>query len=736
MGGFLALTFGVPAPSAGQAAADLMPWVYVAGIVAFVVVVGLLAWRYRQRIGVFIQWGKWKLGITARNPTSPVESRQNDGGPPSHVDVTVSQSRAGGDIAGVGRDYVRDERIAHYEDRHQERHTHVHYQGGGAGAAASAASIAATRQVPAPPRDFVGREEEIGKLLGALRAGGAIIACTGMGGVGKTALAYVLAERLKQEFPDQILLDMRGLDPNPAPAEAAMRSLVQAFHPEAKLPDDPAKIADQYRSVLADKRALVLADNAFDRAQVERLVPPNPSALLVTARNIFALPGCLSTNLDVLPEGKAMDLVREICERVSEAQARQIAFLCGRLPLALRAAASLLAVERDRDVAGYIKDLQDEDKRLETIGREGVPLGVEATFGLSYRALEEQPQRVFAWLSVFRGTFDGEAAEAVAQDPGHGALSLLVRRSLVEYEEKTGRYRLHDLARLFAARRAGKDGLVAAERHAQHYCRVLRGAGQLYLMGGPNQWEGLRLFDAERENIEAGQTWAAALWERKEAARRLASAYPDVGAYVLDLRLTPTQRTPWLETAISAARKGGDKAAEGNHLGNLGVAYAALGETRRAIEYYEQQLKIARQIGDRRGEGHALGNLGLAYADLGETRRAIEYYDQGLKIDREIGDRRGEGADLGNLGNAYAALGQMRKAIDYFEKHLQIAREIGDRRGEGADLWNMALAYEKVGDPAKAAELARAALAIFEAIEDPGAEKVRHGLERFKEAAK
>ena len=64
---------------------------------------------------------------------------------------------------------------------------------------------------------------------------------------------------------------------------------------------------------------------------------------------------------------------------------------------------------------------------------------------------------------------------------------------------------------------------------------------------------------------------------------------------------------------------------------------------RRAIEYYEQALVISREIGDRRGEGNDLGNLGMAYADLGEVRRAIEYYEQALVISREIGDRRGEG---------------------------------------------------------------------------------------------
>ena len=92
---------------------------------------------------------------------------------------------------------------------------------------------------------------------------------------------------------------------------------------------------------------------------------------------------------------------------------------------------------------------------------------------------------------------------------------------------------------------------------------------------------------------------------------------------------------------------------------------------------------LARASGNREGEGVALGSLGLAYSSLGEVRRAIEFYDQQLKIVREIGDRRGEGNALGNLGNAYSSLGEVRRAIEFYEQHLKITREIGDRQGEG-----------------------------------------------------
>ncbi len=121
--------------------------------------------------------------------------------------------------------------------------------------------------------------------------------------------------------------------------------------------------------------------------------------------------------------------------------------------------------------------------------------------------------------------------------------------------------------------------------------------------------------------------------------------------------------------------------------------------------------------------GAALGNLGNAYANLGEVPKAIERYQQQLQIAREIGDRRGEGAALGNLGNAYADLGEVPKAIEYFEQRLQIAREIGDRRGEGNACWNLGLVYENSGDLQEAVELMEVTLSFERKIGHPDYEK-------------
>lgn len=157
---------------------------------------------------------------------------------------------------------------------------------------------------------------------------------------------------------------------------------------------------------------------------------------------------------------------------------------------------------------------------------------------------------------------------------------------------------------------------------------------------------------------------------------------------------------------------------------NLGLAYANLGDTTKAIEYHERALVIAREIGDRRNEGNQLGNLGIAYAVLGDAAKTIEYYQQALVIAREIGDRRGEGTGLGNLGIAYAELKDATKAIEYYQQALVIAREIGNRRGEGNQLANLGKAYERLGDVQKALELWRQARRIYVDIRSPHVDTV------------
>lgn len=549
--------------------------------------------------------------------------------------------------------------------------------------------IASLPTIPDPPPDFTGREEELQELLARIAEGSSIIGLRGIGGVGKTALAFKLAERLRESYQDgQIFVDMRGTGENPATPSEAMGSVIHAYQPEEKLPESEAEVKEMYRKVLNGKRALILLDNALDDKQTLSLIPPKSCALLVSSRKSIKLPGLFRKDLDVLKPEEAIELLRKVCCSTSgpadlpedDPVWMEIARLCGYLPLALRAAGSYLANSEDVSPREYARELADKRTRLEVIGGEGVELGVDASLGLSFKKLQAAAQQTFMDLSAFPADFDVQAEMQICRDQGHKGLSELVRWSLVDYKpqgQDYGRYKLHDLARIFALTRQQEEQKAAiSERHASYYKDLLSAADDLYLKGGDGILASLALFDLEEANILAGQAWAAKSMEKDPSAAEICMRYPDAGAYVLDLRLHPRQKIAWLENGLEAAKELKHRSIEGDHLGNLGNAYADLGETRKAIGHYEQALAIAKEIGDRRNEGAWLGNLGNAYAALGETRKAIEHYGQRLIIAREIGDRRGEANALFNSSLALFELGKNSEAIEKAESALQIFVQI------------------------------------------------------------
>ena len=508
-------------------------------------------------------------------------------------------------------------------------------------------------QIPQPPADFIDRPDELAELraglAGAKRA--SISGLTGMGGIGKTVLGLVLARELAKDYPDaHIFLDLKGTSKEPLPPAEAMRHVLHSFEPAADLRAlDDAQLAAHYQDFLADKKVLLFYDNARSAAQVKPLLPPPACAALITSRWQFPIPGLKPVRLGIMKDDQAEKFLLELCPCIGDS-AGELARLCGCLPLALRIAGSFLAVNEDWSLPEYLERLTK--RRLQTLrSAEDAEPDLEAAFDLSYQALAEKERRNWRALAVFPTSFDRFAAAAVwnVDEPSaHDRLSCLCRYSLLDFlpspadgsttgalregaRGEGGRYSLHDLLRDFAlVRLSGEEKKTASLRHATHYMQVLSRADDLYLKGNENILAGLSLFDREAEHIKAGQAWVT------ENHAELCKDYPSAGAYVLDLRLTPKQKIAWLETALSAARGLEDKASEGAHLGNLGNAYADLGDARKAIEFYEKQLVIVREIGDRRGEGNALANMGMAYKNLGDKKRAAALWLEALAIFQAI----------------------------------------------------------------------------------------------------
>lgn len=629
-------------------------------------------------------------------------------------------------------------------------------------------ALSSLHQLPPPPADFTGRKAELAELLAQRERDGevTIYSVQGMGGVGKTTLAIALAHRLRSRYPDaQLYLDLKGTSNNPLSVADALAHVIRSYSPTAPLPEDERQLRGLYLSLLKGQRALLLLDDARNVAQVEAILPPAGCALIVTSRRRFKLPGMSVISPGTLSPEDARTLLLQIAPRIGE-DADVIADLCGRLPLALRVAASTIAARPSLSVADFVRRLADGPNRLEL---------VDASLKASYEMLDPELQRIWVMLSVFPDTFDAAAAAAVwkvEENTALDRLSELNTLSLVEWNEPDSLFRLHELARQFATQIKETRRSTAYLRHSMYYLRVLEEADNLYKQGGKSQMRGLALFDLEWRNIQAGQAWAEKHAGQSNEAAKLCSDYAAVGAHLLSLRQPPRERIRWLEAALSAAQRLNDRAVVGIHLGNLGACYAGLGKYRRAIKLMEEHLEIVKAIDNPRGVAQALGNLGNIYINSGELQRAIELHEQALAINQDIGDRRGEGQNLGDLGAAYATLGQLRRAIDLYEaalvitreigdrfgetnvscnlglaysaegethhalelyEHgLAIAREIGNRRGEGVALGNISLAFDKLGDQSRAEAFARAALEIFELIESPLAGRVRERLERLR----
>jgi tetratricopeptide (TPR) repeat protein len=587
-------------------------------------------------------------------------------------------------------------------------------------------------QLPPAPADFTGRAAHIRGILADFEKGrgAAISGLTGLGGVGKTALGLVVAERLKDGYSDaQLYLDLKGTTA-PLTVLDIVRHVLLSFEPTADLRAlDENNMLAAYQSVLHDKKALLFFDNARSAAQITPLRPPATCAMLVTSRWNFSMPGLTPHKLGVLTEQEAGDFLLALCPRVG-AHAAELVNACGCLPLALRIAGSFLQVNPHWKVEAYLAQLTDTRLRLAALqsSRDQAELSepdLQAAFALSCRQLQEEEQKRWRALGIFTSPFAADAAAAlwgVGEMGAANTLGLLMRYSLLDYNETTARYDLHDLLADYGRGQMGAgEEREARIRHASHFMQVMQAANEMYLSGNDKLLPGLRLFDGEWEHIRAAQAWLADNKE-DETAAELLMKYPN-GIYAfLDLRLAPRQMIGWLEPAVFVAKKLGNKQYEGVHLGNLGLAHSALGEAHEAIGFYEQALELTREIGDLQNEGKWLGNLGSVHAALGEVRKAIEYYQQALGIMREIGDRRNEGNWLGNLGLVYADLGEVRQAIEFHEQALGMAREIGDRRGEGIRLGNLGNAYAVLGETHKAIEFYEQALGITREIGDRSSE--------------
>lgn len=544
-------------------------------------------------------------------------------------------------------------------------------------------------QLRAPIADFVGRAGVLDSLVIALRGNG-LAAIQGMGGVGKTELAVLAANRLRDAFPDGVVvINLRGV------------SAAQALRELGLQGDDEETLQRRYCGQLGGRRVLIFADDASDAAQVRPLIPPQGSALLVTSRQRFTLPGMHAVHLGLFSEAESVTFLKSICRRVPDELAHSIVKACGFLPLAIRVTGSVLSNNPALAVADYAAALADERQRLTHLrDPDDTQLDVAASLGLSYSSLDDTRQSALRRLGVFAGHFATELAHEVAES-SDDTLHMLLRRNLIEYHPEPARWRLHDLVRDLARHhlQAAGEWEPVMWRYAQATLRIVEAIERRHRSRAETLRAALADFDAERSHVDTARQQAAdhALTEVGDRflVAEASATFGLIGFMRYDRR---HEIAPAVRRALAAARRLGDTHGEALMLNRLGQLHLDLGDHDQAIVHFGQQLDLLEESADPMGKARALNNLGNSYLAVGEPSRAVPLYQRQLGLVREMGDLRGEAMALCNLGRAHVSLGQVRPGLQDLSSALIIARKLDDQYGECAVLHNIGRAQLAIGD--------------------------------------
>ncbi len=667
------------------------------------------------------------------------------------------------------------------------------------------------RQLPALPSSFTGRVAELAELNDAMdprqHLCGAmpVVAICGCGGIGKTWLALKWAHDNIDRFPDgQLHAYLRGFDPTGEPVEPAevIRAFLTALGVEpATVPANPDAQAALFRSLVSGRRMLIVLDDARDNAHVASLLPGTATcAVVITSRHqlasLAARHGVRRLTLDALSgsESRAL-LARHLgAGRMTDEPAPVDAIVerCAGLPLALGIVAARASTGHVRPLARLADELRDAYTRLDALDAGELAVNLRAVLACSYRALPAEAAQALPMLSVAPGPDIDLAAAAsltaTTVDRVRTPLRVLAGAHLIQ-EHLPGRYRMHDLIRLYAAELAdgspAGDGRLALLRVLDHYAHGAHAAARLLhplrdaieldpalpgvrpeRFGDPGQaldWlisHHQHLLAAVRQACQSGQDrragqFAWALWTYLDrcghwsdqvavqeaallAAQRLADQAGQARThhclghvYVRLGRYDDAHRH--FGHALGLLDALGDHDGAGNTHRGVARLLGWQGRDHAALEHAKRALELYRGTGNRVGQALALNAVGWYHAQLGEHRLALGYCQRALALHHEIGDRHGRAAAWDSLGYVQHHLGQERRAIACFSRALALSREMNDQYQEAETLTHLGDTHADAGQPDAAGSAWRQALDIFARLRHPDTARVTARLDRISD---
>lgn len=619
---------------------------------------------------------------------------------------------------------------------------------------APAAGPVRPAEMPRGVGHFVGRVASVRQVLGTARSAAPdtgrdlspqIVMIVGVGGVGKSALAVHCAQRLAADYPDgQLYVNLRGFDPrHPArsPTDALHHLLVSVG--AGSVPIDHEQRVALWRSVVRDRRMLIVLDNAERADQVEDLLPGgSPSFVVVTSRNrLSALAVRYGARRVTLSPFTAEESLRLLADAIGgdrigaePAAARQLADLCGHLPLALRIAAE--QVVADGPISDVVSDLQDVERRLDGLQIPDDDLySVRGVFSWSYARLDATASHAFRMLGLFPGVSIGVAAAAALLDVPRPAAAAALR-GLADHhllETTGGTYWMHDLTRIYAREVAG-DSIAPADRRrtvervTRWYVRTLSDAehrtSQSWLPFPPHpedRHEPVRLADQN-----AVVAWCAREWENiaplLRAAQRLGCHEPvwQLSYLLFSYFYAAGQAREWVETlriGMRSAELVANRRAQAGLFNNLSIAHSRLGRNDAAVHELRRALRLLEELGEDLPRVSLLANLASTLREAGRYAEALPYARQALELAMRSSDYHQAGS-LDVICELHAEMGEFGDALRYGAPGLAAARRCRDVLLEANILINMGVAEHGLGNDATALRHFEDALAVCAASGD------------------
>jgi DNA-binding SARP family transcriptional activator/tetratricopeptide (TPR) repeat protein len=611
-------------------------------------------------------------------------------------------------------------------------------------APARASPLATPAQLPPDVFGFAGRDTELGRLDDLVASGARIVVVSGMAGVGKTSLVVHWAQRSRADFPGgQLYVNLRGFDPTGAPVSPAeaVRGFLDAFEvPVGRIPASADVRVGLLRSLLADRRVLVVLDNARDAEQVRPLLPGAPGCVvLVTSRDPLAglvTAGARPLTVDLPAGDEAARLLagRLGADRVAAepAAAREIVELCARLPLALAVVAARAAAHPTFPLSALAHELREARGSLDEFAGADPATDPRAVFSWSYLRLSPPAARLFRLFGLHAGPDVSARAAASLAGLAPGAvrplLSELAQARLVA-EHAPARYTCHDLLRAYASEQTAAldppaDRADAVRRLLAHYTHTANAADHLLdparedppgltplppdvqPESAANQARALAWFDAERRTLLSAlhqppghdaQVWELA-WTMRRFLAHQGHWHDEIQALTL---------------ALAAAERLDDPSRQAYAHCYLGCTHVWLDDYGSARTRLHNALDLYGDAGDEVGQGYVHYYLAWMLERQGRNGEALAHAQAALALYEDAGHLPGQAKARNAIGWFHALLGDHPTAVEHCEKALALQMKLGDLVAIGQTWHSLGYVHGHLGDHDRAIACYQTALGFF-----------------------